>query len=77
MERPIERAKVACANSGHDADQHFRSAVKMDQGPKSVADYRLTRYAAYLVAMNGDQGSCAEARHPPRLPRARGWRASH
>jgi hypothetical protein len=47
----IERAKVARANNGHEVEDHFTDATKMDQGPKSVAEYRLTRYAACLVAM--------------------------
>lgn len=50
----IGRAKVACSNSGADPDQHFADARKInDQGYKAE-DYRLTRYAAYLAAMNSD-----------------------
>ena len=50
----IERAKAACANSGADSGQHFADARKInDQGYRS-ADCRLTRYGAYLVALNGD-----------------------
>lgn len=55
----IERAKIAACNSGHDCDamfilvKNFRDATKVVRGPAG-ADYRLTRFAAYLLAMNGD-----------------------
>jgi DNA-damage-inducible protein D len=54
----IDRARVAAVNSGHDADQAFsrlREGFRTAgaRGPAG-ADYRLTRYGAYLVAMNGD-----------------------
>lgn len=54
----IERAKAACTNSGHDAEHHFRGAGKVIKGGRwgqqTVADYELTRFAAYLLSMNGD-----------------------
>lgn len=54
----IERAKLACANSGHQVEHHFADARKVIPGGRwgehEVADYRLTRYAAYLAALNGD-----------------------
>lgn len=55
----IERAKIAACNSGHDCDamfiqvKNFRDATKVSRGPLG-ADYRLTRFASYLLAMNGD-----------------------
>lgn len=51
----IERAIAAASNSGVDPDQHFsrRRESFGSRGPAAV-DYRLTRYAAYLLAMNGD-----------------------
>lgn len=58
FEDSIERAMAAAENSGIAAQDHFGGADKMIQVGKGamrvVADYRLTRYAAYLVAMNGD-----------------------
>lgn len=55
FESAIERAVITCTNSGQAADQHFsRSREVVPQGGPMRADYRLTRYAAYLVAMNGD-----------------------
>lgn len=52
----IERARIACVNSGQDARQHFSSAANnpSELGGRPAEDVRLTRYAAYLVAMNGD-----------------------
>ncbi len=54
----IDRARQACQNSGHDVDDHFVGVDKMvDLGSgaqRRIDDIALTRYAAYLVAMNGD-----------------------
>lgn len=56
----VDRAKAALANAeGISAAQdHFRDATKMIEAGKGatrrVADYDLSRYGAYLVAMNGD-----------------------
>lgn len=55
----IGRAQAAAHNSGSDPHQHFRgSSDLVENGLSGVgrtrADYRLTRYGAYLVAMNGD-----------------------
>lgn len=49
----IERATVSAFNAGYDADQGF-SRLRENLATKPRGDYRLTRYAAYLVAMNGD-----------------------
>ncbi|MEM1393377.1 MAG: BRO family protein [Cyanobacteria bacterium P01_H01_bin.150] len=58
FEETIERAKLACQNSGYDIKDHFTEAgnlVKRTQGGGSrQSDYRLSRYACYLTAMNGD-----------------------
>lgn len=50
----VERAKLACGNSGADPAAHFADARKVAASGPDGIDYRLTRYAAYLVAMNGD-----------------------
>lgn len=49
----IERAIAAQENSGNATHKHFlRTIAKTDGRPKE--DYRLSRLAAYLTAMNGD-----------------------
>lgn len=51
----IERAKAACANSGNDVTSNFAGSVKNPAGVgRPAEDVRLTRFGAYLVAMNGD-----------------------
>ncbi|MBE6155845.1 MAG: DNA damage-inducible protein D [Firmicutes bacterium] len=54
----MERAKVACKESKHNIDDHFAVQRKMvDIGSKTkrkVLDYRLSRYACYLIVMNGN-----------------------
>lgn len=58
FEDSIERARAAIRNSGFDPSDHIGGADKMVQigsgAQRFIADYRLTRYGAYLVAMNGD-----------------------
>ena len=54
----IERAKESCENAGFPSDEHFADAGKTSPMPnggvKPVEDYVLSRYACYLIAMNGD-----------------------
>ena len=54
----IERAKVACEESKYNIDDHFALYRKMvDIGSKTkrkVLDYKLSRYACYLIVMNGN-----------------------
>ena len=54
----IERAKVACKESKYNIDDHFAVQRKMvDIGSKTtrnVVDYKLSRYACYLIVMNGN-----------------------
>lgn len=59
FKRIVERAKQSAANSGHDADEAFAAVtehvVTSGNAPDVWRlDYRLTRHAAYLTAMNGD-----------------------
>jgi hypothetical protein len=53
MNGAIQRASSACRNAGEDISYHLHSRMKM-VGNKSLSDFRLSRYACYLVAMNGD-----------------------
>lgn len=54
----IAKAKLACKNSGFDPDDHFldvRKKVSLGSGAaREIVDIALTRYAAYLIAQNGD-----------------------
>ena len=57
-EEVIARAARACINSGQAVDNHFIQTVKMvDIGSntvREVRDWKLDRYACYLIAQNGD-----------------------
>ena len=54
----IERAKKACEISGNSPSEHFANDRKTSPMPnggvKYIDDYKLSRYACYLIAMNGD-----------------------
>lgn len=54
----IEKAKKACENSNINSLDHFvgiDKTIKMPKGAKKdIKDYKLTRYACYLIAQNGD-----------------------
>ena len=58
FENVINKAKFACENSNIKVDDHFADVGKMvDIGSNTkriTKDYRLTRYACYLIAQNGD-----------------------
>lgn len=49
----IDRAKAACQNTGNSVRQHFFPELGKSQG-RPRADFRLSRYACYLTAQNGD-----------------------
>ena len=54
----IERAKMACQNSGYDIPDHFADVSKMvplgSGAEREIDDVMLSRYACYLIVMNGD-----------------------
>ena len=54
----IERAKLACKNSGYEIEDHFADVGKMvgigSGAERQVDDVMLSRYACYLIVMNGD-----------------------
>lgn len=57
-EEVIGRAARACINSGQDVDNHFHRTGKMvkigSNTIRKIRDYKLDRYACYLIAQNGD-----------------------
>ena len=58
FEGVLKKAMTSCENSGMSAFEHFVGADKtiwMPKGAtKEITDYKLTRYACYLIAQNGD-----------------------
>lgn len=58
FEGVIRRARVACESAGFKAEYHFLDTKKVITAGKGAklerADCYLTRYACYLIAMNGD-----------------------
>ena len=58
LKEAIERAKTACNNSGQNVADHFAEVRKMvdigSNAKRSIEDYELSRYACYLIVMNGD-----------------------
>ena len=54
----IERAQNACNNSNYNSLEHFANigkVLEVGNGAKmKITDYKLSRYACYLIAQNGD-----------------------
>ena len=54
----IDRAKLACKNSGNNIEDHFPEVRKMveigSKTKRKLVDYELSRYACYLIVQNGD-----------------------
>ena len=58
FKKTINRAQQACLNTGFDIDDHFRDVTKMVElgsgSERGISDFELSRYACYLIVMNGD-----------------------
>lgn len=57
FQKVIQRAMIACENSGHNILDDFAEVSKIVEAgaaKKPVLDYELTRYACYLIVQNGD-----------------------
>ena len=58
FESVIDKAIQACQNSGISAFEHFANVGKLSRRANNaeveINDYKLSRYACYLIAQNGD-----------------------
>lgn len=58
FEDAIKRAITSCQQSGNNPSHHFAGAGKMvnlgSGSQREVPDYKLSRFACYLIAQNGD-----------------------
>lgn len=58
FESVIQKARAACTTSGQNVADHFADISKMSElgqgGQRKILDYKLSRYACYLIAQNGD-----------------------
>ena len=58
FQQVLDRAKIACQQSGQPVEDHFaemRTMVDIGSGAqRPVEDVRLSRYACYLIVQNGD-----------------------
>ena len=54
----INNAKTSCIKSGYDINDHFPGVGKLSKRNNGavvkIKDYKLSRYACYLIAQNGD-----------------------
>jgi len=58
FEKIIAKAKISCENSDISTFEHFTDVSKLSKRANNaeieIKDYKLTRYACYLIAQNGD-----------------------
>ena len=58
FEDVINKAKIACNNSNVDIFEQFvnvgKLSINVNGGKRIITDYKLSRYACYLIAQNGD-----------------------
>ena len=54
----IEKAKIACKNSGQPVENHFEDVLEMvsigSETERALGSVKLSRYACYLVVQNAD-----------------------
>ena len=54
----IQKAMTSCLTANNPVEDHFLQSERMvylgSGAVRSIVDYRLTRYACYLIAQNGD-----------------------
>ena len=58
FEKIIDKSKISCQNSDISVFEHFTDINKLSKRANNaeveIKDYKLTRYACYLIAQNGD-----------------------
>ncbi len=58
FQNTLNKAEIACENSGYNSEEHFDHTVEMVEiGSKAKREFetvRLSRYACYLVVQNAD-----------------------
>ncbi|MBO4601347.1 MAG: DNA damage-inducible protein D [Bacilli bacterium] len=53
----INKAKLSCSKSCENINNHFvnvNKMVKTGDSIRTISDYKLSRYACYLISLNGD-----------------------
>ena len=58
FENVIKKAKIACENSKINSIEHFANVGKLstrsNNAKVEIVDYKLSRYACYLIVQNAD-----------------------
>ena len=58
FESAIDKAKISCNNSKINVEEQFANVGKLSKRSNNaiieISDYKLSRYACYLIAQNGD-----------------------
>ena len=58
FEEVIDKAKIACINSSVDINGQFadvgKLSINVNGGKRKINDYKLSRYACYLIVQNSD-----------------------
>jgi len=57
----VERAMQSCKTSGIEPDNHFKKTALFTEKGRAVPDYKLSRYACYIIAQNGSPTKAAIA----------------
>lgn len=61
FEPVIQKATTACKKSDQSVIGHFRDITKKvvlgSGGVRNIKDYKLSRYACYLIAQKGEKGN--------------------
>ena len=50
----IDRSRISASNAGYVVTDHFVGSAKVSASGPDAKDHHLSRYACYLIALNGD-----------------------